>query len=345
MTFAGSTTPLATPGQRHRSATWLAVIVVLAGLLGAGSYLASGAGATAARTTTPGGKGTAIRFRAGDDWRHVWAQLQALKDHPVSVPVVYLLGGSAARECTIDDLTWCYQLQRMAGIHLRTYNLGACNQTYDNDLKIVSQMLPKPSLVFIGINVGRYTRVAPGTATAGGPTFEARTASTAAHLGPLGTVQPYYQHRFTVSRILSNAQKRQVLHQWLAKTYPIFKQRYAYNEGQLEAVVQACLTAGLHPVLINLPLNMQIIGHRLDAPLGRYAADCRSLAQKYSIPYIDFVSDIGLVSGDFRDLWHLVEPGRVKWQKKLSKVSARLLKQYGMTNPSPAPSPSASPPS
>ena len=40
-------------------------------------------------------------FHHGDDWLHLWAVLDKFQTAPPKVPVVYLLGGSAARECTI----------------------------------------------------------------------------------------------------------------------------------------------------------------------------------------------------------------------------------------------------
>jgi len=39
------------------------------------------------------------------------------------------------------------------------------------------------------------------------------------------------------------------------------------------------------------------------------------------------------VSSDFADLFHLVEPGRVKWQLRLSKTVVSLLARYGMESP------------
>ena len=36
------------------------------------------------------------------------------------------------------------------------------------------------------------------------------------------------------------------------------------------------------------------------------------------------------MSGDFYDLFHMVEPGRVKWQLRLSKTVVSLLEHYGM---------------
>ena len=51
--------------------------------------------------------------RSGDDWAHAQQVVAALKAKPPKVPVVYLLGGSAARECTISDASWAAQVKRL----------------------------------------------------------------------------------------------------------------------------------------------------------------------------------------------------------------------------------------
>ena len=48
----------------------------------------------------------AALYRPGDDWRHVESTLKALNRRPPGVPVVYLLGGSAARECITTEQAW-----------------------------------------------------------------------------------------------------------------------------------------------------------------------------------------------------------------------------------------------
>ena len=266
-------------------------------------------------------------FHHGDDWRHLWQVVAALKARPPKVPVVYLLGGSAARECTINDKSWTAEVRHLGGPRLRLYDLGTSSQSYAKDIAVVNDLPAVPSIVLIGVNLGRYTFKPSGTGSGG-------TAQQAGGLAPArdagASLKTYFQHRFSVSHILTDAEKKAMVGAWLKERYPVFKARYAYNVGELDELIATCQTLGLHPVLLELPLNLQIIGHAFDKPRTRYRDSCRKLAKKHGIPKINFLAKAGLVSGDFADLAHLVEPGRVKWQLKLSKTVISLLDRYGM---------------
>jgi hypothetical protein len=74
--------------------------------------------------------------------------------------------------------------------------------------------------------------------------------------------------------------------------------------------------------------------------LATYKAGCEKVAATYHIPWLTFVASAGLANGDFFDIFHLVEPGRVKYQHLLSKKTVRLLDKYGLKDPTPTPSPS-----
>ena len=93
----------------------------------------------------------------GKDWQHcvqVVANLRA--EHP-KVPLVVLLGGSAARECTVLDDDWERQIERRGGYVVDAYNLGSKHRTYAEDLAFV-KLLPAnvPTIVYIGVNLGRF---------------------------------------------------------------------------------------------------------------------------------------------------------------------------------------------
>ena len=266
-------------------------------------------------------------FHHGDDWRHLWQVVAALKAKPPKVPVVYLLGGSAARECTINDKSWTAEVRHLGGPRVRLYDLGTSSQSYAKDITVVNDLPAVPSIVLIGVNLGRYTFKPSGTGSTG-------AAQQAGDLTPGrdagASLSTYFQHRFSVSHILTDAEKKVMVGAWLKERYPVFKARYAYNVGELDQLIATCQTRDLHPVLLELPLNLKIVGHAFDKPRTRYRDSCRRLARKHGIPKIDFLAKAGLVSGDFADLCHLVEPGRVKWQLKLSKTVISLLDRYGM---------------
>ena len=290
-------------GLRRLTATSLLLLLFAAGgLFGA-------AGSAAARSQT---------FHHNDDWRHLWAMLDQLQKQPPKVPVVYLLGGSAARECTTLDGPWGDQVSRLAGRRIRAINLGAAGQSFLRDVTIVDKMPQAPSVVLIGINLGRYATPPPAKASA------------AADLPPGSILTTYTQHRFVAGDVLGDAAKRALLRDWLVTRYPHFKSHYAYDYRQLDLLIAECQRLGLHPELVNMPFNDAIVRPALDAPRAKYARGCRALAAKYHIRYFDFVGQVGFGSRDFVDLWHCAPSGRAKFQARLSRVVHTLVDQYGL---------------
>jgi len=292
-----------------------ALLVML--LAGAALLTACSAQATTGGVSSAGGDAAAgAKAAAGADWSHVLQVVANLKADPPGKPVVILLGGSAARESTIGDNSWRAQIEAGKGPATAAYNLGSSNRTLAQNVAIV-QALPKvPAILYIGINVGVFTS-AQKTATISLPK-------------PITPLPPYRQHRYSQSRILSAARKKTLLDEWLVKRYPVFKKNYASNLKTLDKLLVACKQRGLHPVLFELPLNTAIIGHALDAPVARYTSGCRALARKHGVPWVSFVSTAPLPNADFYDLWHLVEPGRIVWQKLLSAKTAEFLEKYGL---------------
>ena len=292
--------------RRRRLAGAIAGLLLL--LAPAGALLGVAAPAGALSST----------FHHGDDWRHLWAVLDQFQTAPPKVPVVYLLGGSAARECTTLDKPWSDQVSRLVGHRIRAINFGAASQSYLRDITIVDKMPHVPSVVLIGINLGRYTTSPPASTS----------AATAIPHGSILT--SYTQHRFTSGDVHADSAKRALLRDWLARRYPVFKQRYSYNHHQLELLIAECQRLDLHPVLVNLTFNNAIVRPALDAPRARYAKGCRALAAKYHIRYYDFVGKVGFVSRDFVDLWHCAPSGRAKYQARLSRIIHTALDDYGL---------------
>jgi hypothetical protein len=70
--------------------------------------------------------------------------------------------------------------------------------------------------------------------------------------------------------------------------------------------------------------------HSGEGARARQTGGARAAAKAAGIPYADFVARIGLSSGDFVDLSHLVPSGRAKYQRRLSRLVVAKLKQYGL---------------
>jgi hypothetical protein len=281
-----------------------AALGALAALLAGQWLLAGGALAAASQTR--------VAARTSSDWLHVQEVIAGLKADPPPVPLVYLLGGSAGRECTVSDTSWAAQLLQRSGPTVLTYNLGSIHQSFSEDLSIVAAVPKLPTITLIGINFGRFTTGPGGNAARG------------------GVSERYMQHHYSVQHVLSATTKKELVREWMAKRYPVFQARFSHNLGVLGKLVAACQQRKLHPVLLELPLNLQIVGHAFDAPRAKVRAGCQGLAKKYHIAYVDFVRKAGMVSGDFYDLVHIVEPGRVKYQRRLCGQLAKLLRQYDM---------------
>ncbi len=274
----------------------------------------------------------ATKQTAGSDWQHAVQIVANLRAQPPTAPLVVLLGGSSARECTVSDSDWEAQIGQLGGPQVDAYNLGSRNRTYAQDLDFV-KLLPanQPTIVYLGINLSRFCNP-PSSPTITLPS-------------PLIPPPPYNQHIYSITkRIQLKSTKRFYVKYWLKRRLPQFNSNFAYNMGVIKHIIQACQASGLHPVLVDLPRDLPIIGHSFDVPVGAYHLACKKLAAKYKIPWLSFVSACKFVNGDFFDIFHTVEPGRVKFQYLLSQRTVALLNAYGMT-PSPSPSPSPSPPS
>ena len=262
----------------------------------------------------------------GKDAAHRLQIVANLRAETPSSPVVILLGGSAARECTVDDASWAAGIERAGGPPATVYNLGCRHDTFAEDLE-VAKLLPDgmPAIVFIGINLGRFANP--------------EHAATITLPEPQFPPPAYFQHIYSVNkRVQPRATKAYYLQYWLKARDPQFTARYGYNLTTLELVVEACLEHGLHPVLLDLPRDLDVIGHALDGQVARVKAGCSMIAKAYGIPWVTPVKAAGLVDGDFFDLWHLVEPGRVKYEARLAAKTASLLQRYGLDQP-PEPEP------
>jgi hypothetical protein len=262
------------------------------------------------------------------DYTRALQTVADLRAFPPTSPLVCMLGGSSARSSTVSDLSWTRQIRAQVGYEMVAYNLGSKERRLTEDRRLIGLLPNVKPLVFIGVNMGRFCRDHRDPRIVLPP--------------PLGRAPVLRPRSPSSAKALSDARKRQMVVEWMQKRWPAFRRNYKYQLGVLESAVRRSLARGQHPVIIDLPRNMSIIGHQLDRPLHLYHAGCRAIARRNGIPYIQFQGKVNIGNRDFRDLWHLLPASRIKWQRQLSKTTATLMKRYRM-RPAATPSPSADP--
>ena len=189
-----------------RAAARLAVIVLAAAGLAALTVIAVPARAVtpATKLITPLGE-EARGNDYGKDWQHAVQVVANLRARHPKVPVIVLLGGSSARECTVHDDNWTAQIKRRSGYDVLTYNLASKHRSYAQDLAFV-KLLPRiPTIVYIGINLGRFC-ITPRSASIQLPRPRKLTY--------------FGQHVYTRSHIQSASEKRYYVNYWVQARPP-----------------------------------------------------------------------------------------------------------------------------
>jgi len=222
---------------------------------------------------------------------------------------VALYGGSRARECTVGDADWSATLSEALGREVWASNYGHSNRTFDEDRETLT-CLPDGALVLIGVDEGRFAK----------PLNSPRTL-------PPAVPSPPRQHHYDDRATLDLARKRQLVAGWLDRGFPRFRKNCIANALSLVKLVTACEALGLHPALMASPLNSAIVEGAFDDALDVWVGICRKLSAEHSMPFIDLRKSCDLAACDFYDLFHLTEPGYVKWQAALSSEVAAILRQ------------------
>ena len=340
-------------GLRNRNPLVLlaAALLLALVLMGAESYFSTGAWT-----------GVPMKYwmrKASDDYTFVSWTVAANRRHPPKTPAVYLLGGSTAREAITGGDSLAAEIERLGGPKTAGWDLGSTNQNFAQSLAIADNVPNSPAWILIGLNAGRFTpdRGASMKQVGGrelllkSPFLQKYVARQYGRYRYTRTILPgifsyivsyldahgaeplkgsvptreYGQHRYNLKHIHTVAQKEKMVAIWNKQRYSAFKRHLAFNLAMLEQLLIRCEERGLHPVLVELPNNRDLIGKRFDYAVAQYQRPAKALAAKYDVPYVDFNQELGLKNADFHDLSHLVEPGRVIWQHRLAQEMVQLM--------------------
>jgi hypothetical protein len=295
----------------------------------------------------------------GDSFTYISWTVGHNKRRPPQMPAVYLTGGSAAREAIVSGPSLAAEVRRDGGPRVAAWDLACINQNFAETLAVADNVPDSPAWVLIGVNLGRFTSfpaqneqqvigrdlvlkssflqqyvsrvygrytysytILPGI-------FSYLTSylkkDGSALLAAKPAARVYIQHQYTLSGIHTPGQKERMVAKWNADRYPVFHRNLAYNLAMLEQLVARCEQRGVHAVIVELPLNEDVVKGRFDKALAEYRVPVQALARERGVPYVDFNHDVAIPSADFHDLSHLVEPGRVLWQKRLAEELVALL--------------------
>ena len=119
----------------------------------------------------------------------------------------------------------------------------------------------------------------------------------------------YGQHRYNLRNIHTAAEKERMVKKWNTRRYPKFRRNLRFHLDMLEQLLTRAQQRGLHPVLVELPLDRELVGDRFDYAITQYYEPVEVLAAEHGVPYLDFNAGLHIADRDFHDLTHLVEPG------------------------------------
>ena len=100
----------------------------------------------------------------------------------------------------------------------------------------------------------------------------------------------------------------------------------AYNLAVLEEILKLARERGFSVALYDQPLNTSAAGPDWAGVVPAYRAACRRLAREYGVAYLHIERAVSLKDDDFADLFHLLAPGRAKWQPEMARQLATALR-------------------
>jgi len=310
-----------------------------------------------------------LNRRTSDDWVHISWQVGHLKQTPPTTPAVYLLGGSTTRELLVSNESMERALKETTGEDVLVNDLASMNQSFGQSMAIADNLKPEEAILLVGINQARFS-AAPGDneqQIVGRPLmiksdnlhdyvaetygrykysytilpgimdyivsyFEENSDELRTHQVP---DHPFNPHRYSLKSQYGSKKKESLVTKWLETKGPKFAKNYDYNAAMLEELVRDAKARGFTVVLFNLPLNEEAVAGRFDEVTGRYRTLGADLAAKYDVTYLDIMPQAGLVTGDFQDLTHLVEPGRARLEPILAGALAPVIAETTSGNGAP----------
>jgi hypothetical protein len=302
-----------------------------------------------------------------DDYVHVVYRIAQLRAQPPRTRTVYLFGGSGTMDSIVDEASLGAGLSAAARQRLEVVSLAAHQQSMAMTLALIDNLPPGPAVLAIGLAPTRLTTdpkkdaellssrpllvrsprlealaerlygerrsVAgsiPGFFDYVGSYLEARDGE---HNRPVpGQLITYEEHYYPAGAegYLPLAKRRNVLYV-LEKDVELYRRFGAYNLRMLEEVIMLARERGYTVVLYDQPLNASAAGPDWAGVVPAYRTACREIARRYGVVYVHIERRAKLRDDDFADLFHLLPPGRAKWQPEMARQIGAVLRSQAAT--------------
>jgi hypothetical protein len=125
--------------------------------------------------------------------------------------------------------------------------------------------------------------------------------------------------------------KHELVPRWMDRRWDGFRSNRKANLRAIGKLLELSKAKGLRPVLLEMPLDVRVVGDRLDRPRGAYRLAVRRLARHYHARYLSLQAASPLPTDSFWDLMHLLPPGSRIWQSRLSDRLVELLPEAPAT--------------
>jgi hypothetical protein len=300
-----------------------------------------------------------------DDYVKTSYDTAMLKLHPPRRPAVYIMGGSSVREAFTTERNVERKIAAAGGGPASVHVLSSVRQNLGESFAIVDNLPPSErAICVIGVNFERFVYDPPTVeAQLGGrqllldspglrgyvfaryhrglttPTilpgimdyvsgwFEKHRSELLR--GRLPRVR-YVLHRVYQGHPWSNGSKRAAVARLVREQVAPgagFDRNSRYNLALLDEIVKAAQAKGFTVVLLELPSNRAFVRHSFDRVLRIYRPAIAQLARRRGIEYLRSPSRQAFVDADFRDLTHLVESGRAKYEAAFVRALVPLLRR------------------